>query len=395
MKNKILLLFSLVALISIISCKKEGVDIEYHYYPEDDYQMMTQYLNLEPVPVSYENKFPDYYSSSIRTYDRDMATLGRVLFYDINLSDDRSISCASCHRQDIGFSDDKALSDGVNNTLTARNSLALGSVFSFNEYYGSAITGRVPFFWDNRANSVQEQSKATLANPLEMNMDMDQVRTRVEEQPYYKPLFKAAFGHEVQDNNEILDAIAVFVNSIGSFHTRYDQSVDKYLSQNGSLNGIANSNMPDFSQAEENGRRLYLANCSSCHGNIEEGVGAPALIQANNGLASDYGDDQGMGNYEPGNSFKGMFKVPTLRNIEKTGPYMHDGRFATLEDVIDHYSTGVQDHPNLSPELKSSSNQPVRFNYTEAEKADLVAFLKTYTDEEFLTNDKYSDPFKQ
>jgi cytochrome c peroxidase len=395
MKNKILFTFSLIVLISVISCKNEGTEIEYDYYPPEDYQMMSQYLNLDAVPVSYENDFPDYYSSAIRTYDRDLATLGRVLFYDKNLSEDRSISCASCHKQEIGFSDDKALSDGVNQRKTARNSLALGSVFSFNEYYGSSISGRVPFFWDNRASSVQEQSRATLGNPLEMDMDMQQVRARVEEQPYYAPLFEKAFGHNIQNEQEILDAIAVFVNSIGSFNTRYDVAVDKYLESNGSLNGIASANLNGFDNQEQNGRQLYLANCSSCHGNIEEGVAAPGLIQANNGLDIDYGNDQGMGDVvNASNSLKGLFKVPTLRNIEKTGPYMHDGRFETLEEVVEHYSTGIQNHQNLNPELKSG-NQAVRFNYTESEKADLVAFLKTYTDEDFLTNPKYSDPFKQ
>ncbi len=393
MKNKIFLLFSLVVLISVTSCKKEGVDIEYHYYPQEDYELMSQYLELEPVPVSYENDFPNYYSSSIRTYDRDLATLGRVLFYDKNLSKDRSISCASCHKQEIAFSDDIPFSDGVDQRKTARNSLALGSVFSFNEYYGSAIIGRVPFFWDNRASSVQEQSQATLANPLEMDMELHEVRSRVEEQPYYPPLFKAAFGHEIQNEQEILDAIAVFVNSIGSFNTRYDQAVDKYLESNGSLIGIRTADLSGFSDAEQRGRQLYLNNCSSCHGNIEEGVSAPGLIQANNGLAVSY-EDQGMGVNE-GSSFNGLFKVPTLRNIEKTGPYMHDGSLATLEDVVEHYSSGIQSHQNLSDELKGVGNQPMRFNYTEGQKADLVAFLKTYTDDEFLNNPKYSDPFKQ
>jgi len=385
MKNRILLLFGLFAFISLISCKKEGVEIDYHYYDEGEYQMMSQYLDLPEVPMAYENDFPDYYSSTNRTYDRDMATLGRVLFYDKNLSDDRTISCASCHKQAIGFSDDVAFSDGVNQRRTARNSLALGSVFSFNEYYGSSIVGRVPFFWDNRASSVQEQSQATLGNPDEMNMEMHRVKERVLEQPYYEPLFKAAYGHGLQSEQEILDAIGIFVNSIGSFNSKYDQAVDRYLNSNGSLSGIRNVELSEMTAQENVGRNLYVANCSSCHGNIEQGVAAPALIQANNGLDINYEDD-GIG--------QGLFKVPTLRNVEKTGPYMHDGRFATLEDVVDHYSEGVQLHPNLNQELRQG-NQAMRFNYTADQKAALVAFLKTYTDNEFLTDVKYSDPFKQ
>ncbi len=385
MKNKILLLFSLVALISVISCKKEGVEIDYHYYPQEDYALMSQYLDLPEVPMAYENDFPNYYSSTNRQYDRDLATLGRVLFYDKNLSEDKTISCASCHKQEIGFSDDLAFSDGVNQRKTARNSLALGSVFSFNEYYGSSIVGRVPFFWDNRASSVQEQSRATLGNPLEMDMEMHEVKDRVLDLEYYEPLFKAAYGHGLQNEQEILDAIGIFVNTIGSFNSRYDQAVDQYLSSNGNLGGIQNVDLSGFSAIENEGRNLYVANCSSCHGNIEQGVAAPALIEANNGLAMNY-EDQGAGN--------GVFKVPTLRNVEKTGPYMHDGSLATLEDVVNHYSEGVQNHQSLNPELKDG-NQPKRLNLTDSQKASLVAFLKTYTDDEFLTDVKYSDPFKQ
>lgn len=376
----------MVALISIVSCKKEGVEIDYHYYPEEDYQLMSQHLDLPEVPMAYENDFPNYYSSTNRQYDRDLATLGRVLFYDKNLSDDRTISCASCHKQEIGFSDDVAFSDGVNDQKTARNSLALGSVFSFNEYYGSSIVGRVPFFWDNRASSVQEQSRATLGNPLEMNMEMHQVKERVAELPYYEPLFKAAYGHALQNDQEILDAIGIFVNSIGSFNSKYDQAVDRYLSNNGNLSGIYNANLVGFTEEENTGRKIFVDNCSSCHGNIEQGVAAPGLIEANNGLALNYEDD-GAGN--------GVFKVPTLRNVEKTGPYMHDGSLATLEDVVDHYNEGVFAHQNLNSELKGADGQPKRLNLSTSEKAALVTFLKTYTDDEFLTDAKYSDPFKQ
>ncbi len=375
----------MVALISIVSCKKEGVDIEYHYYPQEDYAIITQYLDLPEIPMGYQNDLPDYFSSANRTFDRDMATLGRVLFYDKNLSDDKTISCASCHKQELAFSDDVAFSDGVNNQKTARNSLALGSVFSFNEYYGSSIVGRVPFFWDNRASSVQEQSEATLGNPLEMNMEMHEVLNAVKAQPYYEPLFQAAYGNGPEREQEILDAIGIFVNSIGSFNSRYDNAVDNYLNEKGSLSNISNNDLDGFSPEENMGRVLFVNNCSSCHGNIEEGIAAPGLIEANNGLDLNY-EDNGIGN--------GMFKVPTLRNIEKTGPFMHDGRFATLDDVIEHYNSGVQNHSSLNQELRDG-NGVKKLNLTQEEKDALKAFLKTYTDDSFIADIKYSDPFKQ
>lgn len=382
-------------LLVLASCKnKDGVEIEYDYYPKEDYQMMSQYLEIPEVPFTYENRFPDYYSTFPRTYDRDLATLGRVLFYDKNLSDDRTISCASCHKQEIAFSDDRALSDGVNGRKTARNSLALGSVFNFQEYYGSAIIGRIPFFWDNRAASVQEQSRATLGNPDEMNMEMHEVLARVQDLPYYEPLFKMAYGNGPQNENEVLDAIGVFVNSLGSFNSRYDQEVDKYMEQNGSLANIENASLSGFNAQENMGRELFVANCSSCHGNIEQAAPTPGLIQANNGLQVEYEDD-GVANFEPGSQNVAMFKVPTLRNVALTGPYMHNGSLATLEDVIEHYSNSIAPHPNLSAELKTPTGQPKQMNFDQEEKEALIAFLKTYTDDEFLTDERYADPFKQ
>jgi cytochrome c peroxidase len=395
MKKRNYFILSLFVVIALASCKNnDGVDIEYDYYEKEDYQLLAQYLDIPEVPYAYENRFPDYYSTFPRTYDRDLATLGRVLFYDKNLSDDRTISCASCHRQEIAFSDNVALSNGVNGRKTTRNSLALGSVFNFQEYYGSSIIGRIPFFWDNRATSVQEQSRATLGNPDEMNMPMHEVRGRVEDLEYYEPLFRMAYGHTVQNDQEILDAIGVFVNSIGSFNSKYDQEVDKYLNQTGSLSNIENSDLSGFNAQENMGRQLFVNNCSNCHGNIERAAPTPGLIQANNGLRMNY-EDEGVASFEPGAQNVAMFKVPTLRNIELTAPYMHDGSLATLEEVVDHYSNNIAAHPNLNPELKGLDGSPKQMNFSQEEKEALIAFLKTYTDDEFLTDERYSDPFKQ
>jgi len=185
-----------------------------------------------------------------------------------------------------------------------------------------------------------------------------------------------------------LDAISEFVNSMSSYRSKYDKELDKHYENSLNLNNIAGANFSGFSAAENLGKDLYVTNCGNCHGAIN---GFPSEVQANNGLDMAY-EDQGIGEIE-GVSQNGIFKVPTLRNIEMTGPYMHDGRFTTLEEVVDHYSNGVQNHPNLSFQLKQGG-QPKALNFTQNEKDALIAFLNTFTDQESLTDIKYSDPFK-
>ncbi len=396
MKNSIVLLFITSLWLVFSQCGKDGIDIESNYYAEEDYALLSQYLNIPNVPANYQIKFPDYYGPGRGpSFNTDLATLGKVLFYDVNLSKDRSVSCASCHKQELAFSDDVAFSKGIENRETTRNSLALGSVFSFNEYYGPSSSIRIPFFWDNRAESAMEQAAQTLKNENEMGMDMPTVVERVKDAPYYVPLIQKAFGKTDISAYEILNAISEFTNTIGSVNSRYDQALDVLYAEKGFSFQNHLSNSLDLLTTKENlGKNIYLSNCASCHNNIN---GAPNVLSANNGLDLVY-TDKGIGAISTTNNI-GMFKVPTLRNIELTAPYMHDGRFATLEEVVEHYSTGIQDHPNLSQELKTYSEEnsqyePIKFNFTDSEKANLIAFLRTFTDEEFLNKEVYSDPFK-
>ncbi len=393
MNLKLPITLAVICLLGFSSCDKNEVEIEYNYFDKDDYKLISQYLDIPNDQANYTLYFPNYYSSNPRDFNNGAALLGRVLFYDKNLSEDRSISCASCHKQELAFSDDLALSDGVLNRKTSRNSLALGSVFSFREYYGSMSSGRVPFFWDNRASTVQEQSKQTLANDLEMSMEMHEVVERVKEQAFYYPLFKNAYRSADINEESVLDAISEFVNSIGTFNTKFDKALDNHFAKNGTFSNIGSVDFSEFNNLENLGKELYVTNCGSCHGNVS---GLPGKRSANNGLDQDYSDP---GMYEVTNldRDRGLFKVPTLRNIAKTAPYMHDGRFQTLEEVIDHYSTGIQNFENLSPQLRENgqfNGPPVAFNFNEEEKAALIAFFNTFTDEQFLVDEKFSDPFK-
>jgi len=380
----LLLLISCFALIT--SCDK-SFETEIIFYADADgndlYPLISAKLDLPDFPLKYDQEFPSYYGRSFTSYDNSLATLGRVIFYDKNLSHDRNISCASCHDQALGFADAKAFSEGVNGRTTSRNSLALGSVFSFREYYGSPQNGGIPFFWDNSANTVQEQSKRTFANEDEMNMKMEEVIARIKEEDFYKPLFNAAYASNEVTEEGVLDAISEFVGSIGSYNSTYDQALANHYNNNSfSLRNIEAVNFPEFTEAQNKGKNLYLSNCASCHGQVN---GLPGAIEANNGLDMEYSDK--------GINGQSLFKVPTLRNITLTAPYMHDGRFNTLEEVVDHYSSNIEPHENLSFALKDG-NKAKQFNFSQEDKKNLIEFMGTFIDQEFLTAERYSDPFK-
>ncbi|MCS6930179.1 MAG: c-type cytochrome [Saprospiraceae bacterium] len=383
----------LVTSLLLLTACEQKPDFEYYYYEPEDYALLSQYLNLPQRPDNYSTKLPKHLEAQglfARAVDQDKAILGRVLFYDKNLSKDKKVSCASCHRQEIAFSDDKPVSRGVFDRVGTRNSIALGSVLNFSAYYGTDLFGPsgIPFFWDNRANTASEQNLATMTNPVEMDMKHPEIVDAVKAQPYYAPLFRMAYGDETVTIQRISEAIANFVNAIGSYRSKFDREAEKTIGTEVWSNR-ERLNFSGFTPAENRGKQIYLDNCASCHSPLQ---GRPMKMFANNGLDATI-TDKGVGGITNQPAHMGMFKVPLLRNIALTAPYMHDGRFATLEEVIDHYSTGIKPHPNLSPELRLGS-QPRRFNFTPQEKSDLIAFLHTLTDEELLVDKRFSNPFK-
>jgi cytochrome c peroxidase len=194
-------------------------------------------------------------------------------------------------------------------------------------------------------------------------------------------LFKKVYGVEGATEDNILDALTEFVNSFSSRESPFDAAV--------AAGGNPYNNLPLLSESENNGRELFNVSCGNCH---DVNHNAIIMTAANNGLDFVY-EDKGMGENTSDSSYDGVFKVPSLRNVELTGPYMHDGRFETLEEVIDHYSEGIQSHKNLSQFLRNGS-QPIKFNFTDSQKQSLVDYLHTLTDNDFVTAVKYSDPFK-
>jgi cytochrome c peroxidase len=301
------------------------------------------------------------------------ATLGRVLFYDKRLSTNQTVACATCHQQAHGFSDPRQFSMGFDGSVGTRNAMGLSNARWYQRRH---------FFWDERANTLEDQLLGPIQNPIEMGMTLEALTNRLAAEPFYTNLFAVAFGSSDITTNRISMALSQFVRSIVSVRSKYDA---------GTGNNFAN-----FTPQENLGRQLFLGqvgnpplNCAACHG-TDNFVPGPAIN--NNGLEFPY-VDRGLGAITGLPQDNGKFKVPSLRNIELTAPYMHDGRFTNLEQVVEFYNSGVVNNPNLSPPLRTPNGGVLRPNWTAAQKAALVAFLKTLTDTNLAADPKLSDPF--
>jgi cytochrome c peroxidase len=307
------------------------------------------------------------------------ATLGRVLFYDKQLSIDNTTSCSSCHHQDKAFTDGLPLSQGHAGGLTRRNAMS-----PVNARYFLAEK----MLWDLRAADLETQALIPLTDQIEMGLpSLSYLETKLSGLSYYPGLFEDAFGDPAITSERVAMAIAQFVRSIVSFNSRYDQGV---------ANGFA-----EFTPQELAGKQIFISSfCAECHSDLGSlGAGQPATfliventgqnfgLGSNNGLDLEYADN-GIGEITGLSTDMGTFKIPALRNVELTAPYMHDGRFATLEEVLVHYTSGIQAHPNRGIQMPTGG-----VGFTPDQQAAVIAFLKTLTDEDLATEVKYSDPF--
>jgi cytochrome c peroxidase len=283
------------------------------------------------------------------------ATLGRVLFYDVRLSQNNTVSCSSCHRQANGFSDPNQFSAGINGQLTTRHSMGLTNVTFYQN-------GRM--FWDERASSLEDQALTPIQSPTEMGSTLPGVVLKLSQTKFYPQLFQAAFGTPDVTPDRIAKAISQFERSMVSYNSKYDDSLTAKQS---------------LTPAEQAGETLFngQARCSGCHTTTAQ------VIQE----AVNVGLDATV--IDPGVDGQGRFKAPSLRNVAVRGRFMHDGRFASLQDVVNFYDTGVQDSPNLDAGLKD----PLQLNLSSEQVNDLVAFLNTLTDNSFLTSSLFSNPF--
>ncbi|MCB0568446.1 MAG: cytochrome-c peroxidase, partial [Phaeodactylibacter sp.] len=282
------------------------------------------------------------------------ATLGRVLFYDSKLSANQTVACASCHKQALAFTDDATLSTGFEGGFTGRNSMSLAMA----RFYANGH-----FFWDERAATLEEQTLMPIQDPVEMGMALDELEARLANTDYYPALFEAAFGTPEITSDRMAMAMAQFVRSIVSYRSKYD------LARQEAPEAAPDAPLPGLTPEENLGKAVFFSpsrgNCSACHGT----EGFVAFGAFNNGLDLVYADP-GKAGITFSQQDIGLFKVPSLRNVTLTAPYMHDGRFTTLEEVVDHYDTGLAAHPNLSQFLRegSATGPPRQLNLTTAEK---------------------------
>jgi cytochrome c peroxidase len=365
---------------SLVTSHEENLSLPNEPYAYDK-------LSL-PVGSSIAGSFDDFtIDNNVVTFSNNKteitpwgATLGRVLFYDKKLSLNNTVSCASCHHQEKAFADGLQFSTGFEGRVTTRNSMAIVNPILQNN-----------LFWDSRSKTIHDLSLQPVQNHIEMGMeDLNRLVSKLENTEYYKPLFKKAFGTNEINPTNISKALSQFVASITTSRSRFDA---------GSINNFNN-----FSELEKMGMELFnsdKAKCSSCHGggNMSAldgpndpygGGGSFSAVQdlrgaTNIGLDIVY-KDNGLGN--------GKFKIPSLRNIELTGPYMHDGRFKTLEEVVNHYTNGIKPHQHLDVKFTDGKGNVKPLNLNSIEKKAIIAFLKTLTDQEMTKDPKWSNPFR-
>lgn len=294
------------------------------------------------------------------------ATLGRVLFYDVRLSRNEAVACASCHRQEHGFSDPQRLSAGFQGEPTARNSMAL----AFLRYDRNR-----QLFWDERAQTLERQTLEPIQDPVEMGLTLGELTARLEAAPFYPGLFADAFGTPEVTSDRVARALSQFVRSIVAFNSRYDAA-------RRAQGGPPGQPLAGLTDQENRGLELFFGpgRCDQCHaGDLFVGK-----QPTGNGLDSTV-TDPGAGN--------GRFKIVSLRNVALTAPYMHDGRFETLDEVVRHYSTGIQSSPGLDIRLRAGYGRPLRLDLSADDRSALVAFLRTLTDTTLATDPRWSDPF--
>ncbi|MEO2059732.1 MAG: cytochrome c peroxidase [Mesonia sp.] len=344
--------FFLLLSLWLVSCSEEDADSGYEAIVENDT------LSIE---------IPDYFPEVTYNFEANPPTekgfeLGKKLFYDGKLSSDGVVSCGFCHIQDFSFTHHTHIvSHGVNGALGTRNAQPLQNMIFMNE-----------FTWDGAAESLDAQPIIPITTEVEMNESFSNIIDKLQTDKEYPQLFAEAFENGEVNTDNMLKAISQFLVMMVSADSKYD----KILKNEGS----------QFTAEEETGKVLFDQKCATCHA----GVLFTDQSYRNNGLPIDpeY-DDEGRSRVTGLQADKYKFKVPSLRNIQITYPYMHDGRFQTLAQVLDHYDSGMVVTENLDPVFQQNENLGI--SLTEDEKQKIIAFLETLTDDNFLLDDRFAE----
>lgn len=369
MHNKTTQIITILGLAFIIIGSTVDLDNLFNY----DNQQVPNYITKDNTPNTNQ-------------IDNKTATLGRVLFYDKNLSDNNTVSCASCHQQAFAFSDPLVTSVGLNGENTGRHSMRL---------INSRFSNEGNFFWDERAASLEDQVTQPIQDHVEMgfsgtngNPDFDDLVLKLSAIDYYQTLFEFAYGSSSIDENKIQRALAQFVRSIQSFDSKFDDGLIQVPNPNAPF--------PNYTTQENLGKQLFLAppqnggaGCAACHAPPEFDIDPNTL---NNGIIGVAGSTTEI---DVTNT-----RSPSLRDVVNpdgslNGPLMHDGSLTSLLDVINHYNF-IPNNPtntNLDNRLNPPGSGPLNLNLTNNEKDALVAFLKTLTGTDVYINEIWSTPF--
>ncbi|MFT4522225.1 MAG: cytochrome c peroxidase [Bacteroidia bacterium] len=360
--HKSLIIMLLALCIVWIGCKDDDVKEDNVEWDQSPYTI--EYGSFEAPPIAADNPL------TIQG-----VKLGRMLFYEKMLSGDGSQACGSCHLQEFAFSDTATLSIGIRDKSGKRQAMA-----TFNMAWNTN-----EFFWDGRSHLLRDQSLLPIQDELEMDETLENVESKLSSSKTYRDQFKRAFGSEEVTSEKMSKAMEQFMNSIVSYQSKYDRFL---------------KDSTVFSVQEKRGLQLFMADynpffpnesgadCAHCHSsfNFEND------LYMNNGLDAEADiKDQGRESVTKDPKDRGAFKVTSLRNIALTAPYMHDGRFKTLDEVIDHYNNDIKPSSSLDPALENTREKGLFLDA--AKKADLKAFLQTLTDEELVKNPAFSDPF--
>ncbi len=307
----------------------------------------------------------------------EAVTLGRMLFFDPILSRDSSMSCGTCHQPQKAFTDGKAFSTGIKGHHSRRSAMSLVNLLWTKE-----------FFWDGRATSLEEQALIPIQDSLEMNLSLEEAVQRLRNTKNYPRLFKKAFGSKKITAQNIAKAIAQFERTLISANSRYDKiilgEVQPTEREQRAIQLFMTHPVPEAG--------LRGANCGDCHGSH--------LTTLNtfhdNGLDKNP-TDKGRGAITGRSYDEGKMRAPSLRNIALTAPYMHDGRFGTLREVLEHYNEHIQPSPQLDPLIMEATNEMhgESLLLTEQEKEDILLFMHMLTDSTFITDERFQNPFRR
>jgi len=372
---KYTVLLCIVLLSFLGSCQEDDLENPAPAYEPQPYNLVLPWYFPDTLQLNADNPLT-----------QEGVRLGRMLFYDKKLSADNSLSCASCHQQEKAFTDGQQFATGIGGATFQRNTMSLHNLL-----WVSHLN------WDGSVDSLETQAAMPMTNPLEMGLSsVDEAVVKLQNTEKYPQQFFRAFGSDSISADNLLRALAQFQRTLISNNSK----LDRYWRNEYEPTELETVGMNLFYTHPEPSQGIRGGNCGDCHlGPFTGGAIGGYNGFHNNGLDEEAALAPGL-SARTGNAFdRGKFRAPSLRNIALTAPYMHDGRFQTLEEVLEHYDEHIRSSTTLDPLIMQASNrpivqgEPIKLHLQEDEKEAILAFLHMLTDSTFITDERFSDPF--